>query len=80
MNSYLATANVPLVKIVFVSKMHLCVLMHVFAKLVTIQMHKRMKLRRLMKATKSMKATMIQNEKVTLTIIRREPALYVYLS
>ena len=54
--------------------------MHVFAKLVTIQMHKRMKLWRLMKATKAMKATMIQNEKVTLTITRRETALYVYLS
>ena len=51
-NSYLATANVPVVKIVFVSKMHLCVLMLAFAKFVTIKMHKRMKLRRLMKATK----------------------------
>ena len=63
-NSYFATANVPVVKIVFVSKMHLCVLMHVFAKLVTIQMHKRMKLRRLMKATKAM---MIQIDKIILT-------------
>ena len=77
-NSYLATANVPVVKIVFVSKRHLCVLMHVFAKLVTIQMRKRIKLRRLMKATKAVKATMIQNEKITLT--RRETALYVYIS
>ena len=60
-NSYLATANVPVVKIVFLSKMHLCVLMHVFTTLVTIQMHKRMKLRRLKKATKVM---MIQMDKI----------------
>ena len=67
---YLATANVPVVKIVFESKMHFCVLMHVFAKLVTIHRHKRMKFWRLMKAKKVMKATkakMIQNGKITLT-------------
>ena len=70
MNTYLATAKVPVRKTIFVSKMHLCVLMHAFAKLVIIQMHKRMKLRSLMKAMKVVKATkvlMIQNGKITLT-------------
>ena len=60
-------------KLIFVSKMHLRLLVCIFAKLVTIQMHRRMKLRRLMKATKTM---MIQNDKITLTWW--ETALYIF--